>query len=130
MKPLNNYITERIRVDNIKHLEFPIDGTIDDMVKFLKAYNFEECDTKNKKYSSKVFLNDMKAKSYVISFDYTRIWFADTSKNEISKINPMFFISLKSSTIGEIYEIMYGDGTDLKINKNAFVRELKRHFGF
>ena len=37
----DDIITERIRIDNVKQVRFPVDGTVKDMVKFLKMNGFE-----------------------------------------------------------------------------------------
>lgn len=77
MKNLNNYITERIRIDNIKCPEFPVDGTLDDIIQFLKENGFVKLTLEGNVFKS--FIN-AKARSFDINLVTDRIWFADTSK--------------------------------------------------
>ena len=128
MKPISNYIVERIRIDNIK-CAFPIDGSTNDMIKFLESNGFMKIPFK----IGGIFnlLNKKSAKQFVIlsAGGITRFWFADTSNHPISEDNPVFLIISKNKTGGE-REFAYSN-TDLKnhCNKQEFIEMLNKRFG-
>ena len=100
MQTINDYIIERIRIDNIKHPEFPIDGKIDDMANFLENYNFEEVeDSYDYETVKDIFavFNKCKNKCYMMDISKRKwIRICDTSKGKISENNPCVFISCET----------------------------------
>ena len=136
METLNNYITERIRVDNIKRPEFPINGTLDDVVKFLKEQGFKEI--KDLPYFTLytnyvVPFNKYKDKCFAIEVDGTNtgiIYFADTSKDKISKSNILYIIRLYPATHEMIVRKIWGDGGNMYVflDKGEFKKEMESYF--
>ena len=125
MKTLKDRILEKLKVDNITFDKFPIDGTLDDIVKFLEKEDFQYIDGSIVK---KTF-NAAKSKRFML--DPVTIWFADTSKGEISKNNPLFYITHYSGTLE--YSVYYIDNFDEKVDivkddKKAFLKELNKRF--
>lgn len=131
MKNLKDIILEKLKIDDIalSNKKFPIDGTLKDIVKFLKDNNFIIIND-DTKAQSKIF-NTVKSKCFTYINDTKRIWFADTSKKEICKDNPIFFINTKI----KYYEVYYLDSpahTEKIIDndKEAFIEELNKVFGW
>ena len=108
METLNNYITERIRIDNIKSAKFPIDGKIDDMVGFLQSQGFSQIHTNALNLRS-VF-NKAKGKCFMV-YNIHVIWFADTSNNKINNDNNIFSVD-DSSKLSRGYRSYYIWGYD------------------
>ena len=59
MKNLKDTILEKLRVDDIRFDEFPVDGTIEEITEFLKSHNFIRINKKMKLWTDviKVFMN-------------------------------------------------------------------------
>ena len=125
MKNLKDSILEKLKVDDIIFGKFPIDGTLDDMIKFLEEKGFQQV---NYGYVKTAF-NEPKAKCFMIFT--TTIRFADTSKKEVSKDNPIFYIDFEDK---KDYSVFYcGNGliTDIVVNnKKEFLQELNKRFGW
>ena len=79
-------VLEKLKVDDISFEKFPIDGTFDEIVKFLEEERFEDVQINNGASIDKEF-NSEKSKCFTtLDFSaFKSIWFADTSKGEISK---------------------------------------------
>ena len=129
MKALKDSILEKLKIDDIilDEEKFPIDGTLDDMIKFLEDGGFIRI-KEHTYYPSKVF-NSEKDKCLYIS-DEQSIFFADTSKEKVSEKNPIFYIEYPS-----LYNVYYvgsfGDTTDIvRSNKKKFLKELNKRFGW
>lgn len=130
-------IYEKLKVDdiNLNEVKFPIDGTLDDMIKFLEENEFKYVyvycgdneDEYFNKYKSKCFYKD----------NY-QIWFGDTTKEKISKDNPIFtyntFVNVFSvyyyDNKGRIIWLLETENKNSKENKKEFLEELKKHFGW
>jgi hypothetical protein len=140
MESLNNYIVERIRIDNVKHVkhsEFPVDGTVEEIVDFLKEQGFKEINDPHSGFSdSAKFLNDMKGKCFSVD---TRGWevlgveFADTSTNKISEDNPFYYIdmSVKARKNGFPFTRFIGGQTTSNIfhlSPREFKTEMELYF--
>lgn len=129
MKPINDYIVERIKIDNVKPAcDFPINGTIDDMIKFLKMNGFEE--TRFTPGNIFTFLNKRSAKqlAYYNYFDAVRLWFADTT-NKITEDNPVFLVSFIKGTTRR--EFMYsGEKFNNQCSQQEFIEMLNKCFDF
>ena len=125
---IKDAILEKLKVDDIVvDDEFPIDGIFDDMIKFLEEEGFHYIDGSIVK---KAF-NTAKSKCYML--DSVSMWFADTSKGEISKNNPIFYIIHYSEAYE--YRVYYIDNSDevidiVKDDKKAFLKELNKRFGW
>ena len=128
MKELREVILEKLRVDNIVlTAEFPIDGTIDDIIAFLENADFtyvlcnkgiDEC------------FNKYKSKCFYKNSEY--FYFADTSKEKISKNNPIFLIkSISNMLLFSVYCITYDEmAYKVRNNKQEFLKELNKRFGW
>jgi hypothetical protein len=132
MKNLNNYIVERIiiaeriRIDNVKQVKFPIDDTIYEILEFLKEQGFKEVPNSTRNTMSKML--NMERNKCFIAYNNT-IWFADTSKKEVSEDNPIFLIEKSSNTSSfSVYipkKVIVNDD-----NKKEFLKELNKCFGW
>ena len=127
-------IYEKLKVDDIilDNEEFPINGTIDDIVDFLKRYNFKEVEydsDKHFRYTEIIRDFDKKHKKVFIAYrEEGEITFGDTSREEISAKNLMYSIvpmideytsrCLRSSdtTFRNIY------------TEKEFAKEMKKYF--
>jgi len=133
MKNLKDAILEKLKVDDIVLEEkFPIDGTLDDMIKFLEGNGFKyvRCDGAIDKW-----FNKYKSKCFYKNSE--RLWFADTSKEKISEDNPIFSyrVQHKSFTVyycnqGIVYWLAGETIENSKENKEEFLRELNKRFGW
>ena len=128
-------VLEKLKIDDINLNEFPIDGTIEEMIKFLeeKGFKYVYCgcgiDEWFSNYKSKCFY---KTKG--------NLWFGDTSKEKISKDNPIFIYRILYNTFGVFYcdnsgNLYWLAGQRDKIknskeNKEEFLRELNKRFGW
>ena len=121
MKNLKDTILEKLKVDDITPDEvFPIEGTYEEVFNFLKNHNFIPLESKHSSISKKNI----------------RIWFADTSKGEISKDNPVFLINFYNNAIVIYYTekenpnraIYTFDSYRTNNDKKAFIEELNKHF--
>jgi hypothetical protein len=129
MESLNNYITERIRVDNLKHQAFPNTSSIEEMVEFLREQNFVDVTNKNLIYWEQVFniLNLSKSKCYIYD-QYTHpangvkisLKFADTTNGNISRKNPLFLCN-EINNGDNIYKLCYEPAKDDTVNHDKFV---------
>ena len=87
MRTLKAVISEKLKVDDIilNEEKFPIEGTMDDMIKFLEENGFVAADeSHNYKGTADDMFDHNKSKCFYQTSN--RFWFADTSKEKISKI--------------------------------------------
>ena len=83
-------IYEKLDINKVRlNDKFPIDGTIEDVVEFLEEQGFKDI---NQRGSKDVIFNSKKSKCFYRLSGH--LWFGDTSKEEISKKNPIFVIKL------------------------------------
>ena len=117
-------VLEKLKVDDIViNKKFAIHTTFNDIVKFLEEEGFQRIDGSS---VSKAF-NTAKSKCFML--EGNDIWFADTSKEKISKKNPVFYMNC-----GFIYSIYSMEHDILEYivinNKKEFLEELNKHFGW
>jgi hypothetical protein len=128
VKNLKDSILEKLKVDDIVLIEeFPIDGTIEEIMKFLEGQNFIDISMRYGSISR--MFNNMKKKC-VAKFG-NRLSFADTSKEKISKDNPIFYINYYRGKFE--YKVYHKDNSDeiiyiVKDDKKAFLEELNKRF--
>ena len=132
MKNLRD-VLEKLRVDDIVlNDKFPIDGTLDDMIEFLKDKGFKEVVKQSGTPASEA-LNKEKNKCFIkdkIKNVY-HLWFANTSKQKISKDNPIFFIDETLLFYNVYYIGQAGYTVDIVIrDKKEFLKELNKRFGW
>lgn len=128
MKELTKYITEKLDINkvNLDDRDFPIDGTLDDMIEFLKSQGFIEIpDTsiKSKLYS---VMNKKKGKVFANAKDWF-IRFADTSKHYIDKEHPVYAIFYDERYYIEWINSIKKDDYSL-IPKEEFLKLLNTRF--
>ena len=135
---LNNIISEKLSVDSISEKlsvdsivlaskEFPIDRTIDDIIAFLEDAGFKYVlcnkgiDEEFDKYKCKCFYQSG-----------NRFWFGDTSREKISKKNPIFLIrSISNRRFFSVYYTIYSSIIyNAEDNREDFLRELNKRFGW
>ena len=130
MNQLSDYITERIRIDNVKQVKFPIDGTLEEMTKFLESEGFRHLDSIIVTIPT---ANNANAKCFMYDKAGTELCFADTSKEKISKKNPLFSIEIDfKSTVFSTYAYD-SRGFYEKIidnDREEFLEELNKRFGW
>lgn len=127
MKNLKDSILEKLSIDSIApDIEFPIDGTIRDMIEFLKEEGFKEVANSSGNMMSTI-LNRESNKCF-INYNNTTIWFADTSKKEVSEDNPIFLIE-KSSNVSS-FSVYIPKKVIVNDNKKAFLEELNKCFNW
>lgn len=124
MKNLDSYITEKLSVDSIviPDRKFPIDGPIEKMVDFLDYHRFK--DITESRGLVELF-NRKKTAGYILDIRPNRIWFGDTTKENISESNQFFYYEEKHKIYGT-----YGRGSVNEITKEEFLEELKKRFGW
>lgn len=136
METLNNYIVERIRIDNIKPNGFPpIDGTEDEIVDFLENKGFEgikflpRYKTLNQITTA---ANEEHKMIYMVGSGnpnvYSCIRFANTTYNTINPKNPMYIRTIEKDN----NKIMYFKVTDgyssMRLTGDEFENELENYF--
>lgn len=131
MNPLSDYIVERIRVDNIKWKKFPIDGSLNDVIEFLKYNGFEQSEYSNCYDWMSLYMDDFHHKLPEFEIVNGRILkaivFANTSKHDISGNNPMWYILFDISCSKPIkWKKSFGPTTLL--SKDDFKLEMEKYF--
>ena len=131
MKNLKDSILEKLKVDDIKlNIDFPIDNTLKDIAKFLKKQGFIGITGQDSNYA---LFNFQKNKCFTYN-DTKSIWFADTSKEKISKENPIFFIECNQLFLSYKYDVGYLTNRGITFivgnDKEKFLQELNKRFGW
>ena len=131
MKTIDNYILERL---NPRHLgktsEFPIDGTLEEMIIFMYNNGFTDIGKPSQSPGARVEkFNFFKGRVFEYKKDDI-LRFADTSRNTISKNNPIYVIA-NSISFGKRYYKEYEtvDG-DKELTKEEFLKEINKRFKF
>jgi hypothetical protein len=116
-------------VDNIKSAMFPINGTIDEIIKFLEGHGFKEIDdVKGRTVTD--FFNSKHGKCYWLR-DKEWIYFGDTSNGDISPTNGLIIIDLsRSNREYRILKNTYTCSDDYHNNTKEFLEILNKQFGF
>jgi hypothetical protein len=142
MESLNNYITERIRIDNVKPMEFPVNGNQYDVVDFLEKNGFVEIKgvPNIPWYTGYIdFFNKKKNRCFGIKLKDSKdsssnqfICFTDTSKDKISKSNMLYVINFDPKTLNPIrYRKIWRNsnyGVEM-MDEDEFEKEMKSYFG-
>ena len=135
MKNLKD-VLEKLRVDDIVlPAKFPINGTVDDITKFLENNDF-----KLVHFNGAISEGFNKCKSKCFYKNTTQLWFVDTSKEPIWEMNPIFTYRILSNSFGVYYfdavgRICWLTGELGKIknskeNREEFLEELNKRFGW
>ena len=138
MESLNNYITERIRVDNLK-TKFPNTSSIEEMIEFLKEHDFVDVtDERFFRWDQIVnALNKCKSKCYTYKrYIHPRVGgvvaslkFADTTNGNISRKNPLFLCN-EINNEDNRYKLCYDEYEDKRINHNEFIDAVNKNIEF
>lgn len=126
-------ILEKLDINkvNLEPDKFPIDGTLEEIEKFLEANDFENFDDYDldMQYFSEYadFVNTEGKKLFLINTAIKFVRFIDTSKKDLGKDNPMFCIKTNAANpftieIDEFYQRY--------LNKNDFLKALNKQFGW
>ena len=131
MKTINDYIIERIRIDNVKRTtfrEFPLDGGIKGIEDFLKDNGFTQIKCDEPALTKRGnFLNSKHGKYYIIYNSQIKSFtFADTSNGPISKTNPMYYINPKTHTCRKLDGASVADIYELSLTE--FKKEMENYF--
>ena len=130
MKNLKD-VLEKLRVDDIVLSEkFPIDGTLDDIIKFLENqgyFGFSWLSETPSGWSK--FFNYYKQKSFSHkpkdNWGYAYLKFADTTNKNIGKANPIYEIRFEGNN--KIFGIMYSNRS-IPVSKEEFLQRLNKQF--
>lgn len=137
MKSIDNYILERLNPRNLGPeliKEFPIDGSIEQIVNFLKSRGFKHADgiDKGDYYSFNnvcLKLNKLKSKVYLIDQSAGWIRFADTKNNKIDEDNPIYCI--KSGSSRNTYAVeRHGWWETYITDPKEFLKQITNKFDF
>ena len=132
MKTLKDSILEKLKVDDIILYEkFPIDGTVDDIVEFLKDNNFiiiEEGKPQPTFIIRRHINNAHKRICFIYKFmNQFLLRFADASKKEISTKNPLFILIRDYNSYKYKTASQYDDGIK-ELNKEEFAKLVNKRF--
>ena len=134
MKALKDILVEKLKIDDINlNGNFPIDGTLEDMTKFLEENGFKYVECRS---DIDECFNKYKSKCFYKNNEY--LWFGDTSKDDVSKKNPIFTYRILQNNFSvyycrnssRIYWLVgeFGKIKNLKENKKEFLKELNKRF--
>jgi hypothetical protein len=140
MNQLNDYIFERIRIDNIRILKFPIDGTYDEVIIFLKEAGFGELPYKYRMGKYKIrnevdTIHAFNTERSLLFYGWAIpegciIRFADTSTEKISVDNPMFEIWYDKNHKRYAFWITKEDSKMHTASYDEFKKLLNKQFGW
>ena len=138
MNQLSDYITERIRIDNVKQVKFPIDGTLEEMSKYLDDLNFDKVEMPDSWRAVQKKFKNVKYSTYTD-------WKSDSGRASTlvilvdSKIHKKdLFIIITTNIIDRNYLIFYdienkkfrNINDAVKVSKEEFLEELNKRFGW
>lgn len=128
MKNLKDAILEKLKVDDINLNEFPTSENLENVIKFLKKEGFKECQIID---GGVIYtFNENKGKIFLLSnYKHDRIWFADTSKEKISKDNPVFFL-IKEGGMKMEWKYFGEDYATISSNKHKVIDLINKKFGW
>ena len=125
-------ILEKLKLDDIVFDKFHTDKTLNDIIKFLEEQGFKDV---SKRGPKDIIFNSKKSKCFIYIKELGKLWFADTSKENISKDNPIFTIKFikdikkVSDYLYSIYYLIDREVTYIvKEDKKAFIEELNKRF--
>lgn len=124
MKELTTYIAEKLDINKVNLNMFPIDGTLEEIISFILANGFVQ-------YKGKIYtqiikkFNELGSKCCVIENDI--IWWADTSKDEISEDNPIFLFDDDGH---EFCCIVDDSPTAKELSREDFLKRVNKRFKF
>ena len=127
-------IYEKLKVDDIvlNNEEFPINGTFDEMIDFLKEYDFKEVKydfDKHFLYSESIRdFNNKHKRVFIANREEGEIIFADTSREEISAKNLMYsIVPMIDEYTGRC---LRNEDTTFsnKYTEKEFAKEMKKYF--
>ena len=129
MKTIDNYISERLNPKKLgpSRSKFPIDGSLQEVVNFLKEWGFTEIQGEEGYKLSDVIdaFNKSNSKVFYVSRNGNGVRFADTSEHKISNTNQTYYISgyLK----GDLFYLRESSRRDLW-DKPAFLNAINNQF--
>jgi len=130
-------VLEKLKVDDISLNEFPANGTLDDIIEFLKNSNFiiiEEANPLADSTVRKLINTEHKKICFIYKFmSHFILRFADTSKKEISTENPIFILVKDNNRYKNIYTYriftQYDDGHK-DLDKEEWTKLINKRFGW
>lgn len=130
MEYLKDYITERIRVGNLRNTEFPLYQPIVKIAGFLKSLGFEEIIIKGKTLAIEVI--PVCTGKLVFAHDGTGngwIRFADLRNEPISWENPIFYY-YSHPDHNDTFAVEISSGIYKTLKANEFIKLINKTFGF
>jgi hypothetical protein len=134
MKTLNNYITERLNPKHLGHTagKFPIEGTIDDMIKYLQGLGFGEFpDFPGTLGDYADFFDKENTKGYIVykELNGKGLFFTNTTKSNISRINPGYYIYFIGNIPDKYKKVAGSQGRMVyTIPYKEFEKEIENYF--
>ena len=137
MKELHTYITEKLSIDDmVPDNDFPIDGPIKDIVRFLEYDDFENFDDYDLDLNYfgeyEDFFNKKHKKLFVYNIKSRWVRFADTSMKKISVENPIIVVKFNEDGDEKkpTYAVEIDSFWDRYLNKEEFKKAIKKVFKF
>lgn len=136
MNQLSDYITERIRIDNIKKFEFPINDPIEKMVEYLRNHDFTEipCTSRKMYFDEMRSLFSMeKHNAYIFDeFDgrpkYKILRFVHYPGRPLSTNDPMFNIFYIPNEGRTEYYLEFNSFWETELIKQDFLKIVNKVF--
>lgn len=133
MNQLSDYITERIRIDNIKKFEFPINDPIEKMVEYLRNHDFTVIPDTGQDMSEiemKSLFSMAKHNAYMFDVrpNYKILRFAHYPGRSLSTNDPIFNIYYRSSMNKIEYHIEYKTFWETRLIKQDFLKIVNEVF--
>lgn len=126
MKELSRYIIEKLDINDIRLNEFPLELTVESLIRYLKDCGYTEVPyisvPNGNIFSYIPYFNEKHGKQFIYTKKWGEIYIADTSKSEISDKNPMFYLNIRNDKPTEFEA--YFKNRSKKINQN----ELRKYF--
>lgn len=130
MRNLYDYIYEKLSLDNISldnTFDFPIDGTPEEMIDWLENEGFYSIyytgiskKTFDRKQGHTVYASMKKDNKS------NTIYFADTSKNPVSKNNPVFNVNYLFGKPS--FYLYFNDDDRIELNKDEWLKAANKNF--
>lgn len=129
MKNLKD-VLEKLKVDDITIDEFPLELTVESLIRYLKDCEYAEVPyisiPNGSIFNYIPYFNDKHGKYFIYTTQWREIYIADTSKSEIgSNKNPMFYLSIRNGKPNELKA--YFKNWSKEINQDEFRRYFEKY---
>ena len=115
-------IYEKLDISNVNLKEFPLELTIESLIRYLKNCGYAEVPyisvSNGNIFNYIPYFNDKHGKYFIYTTMWREIYIADTSKSEIGDKNPMFYMSIRNGKPNELKAFFKNRSKE--INQNEF----------